>query len=265
MRQREAVETITESLQKDNLVKAVFLKGSMGREEEDEHSDVDLYVLVDEADKEAFLNNRQKHLQSYQPIIFYDDIFIIAPQIIAVYENLLHVDLFTVTEETLVHKDFFRVLYDPEQRMAKHKPHQNLYLSEKDFLYAVDDIAFFFLQYKKAADRGNDIWAVKVANDIGVNVGKLLLQKYAPDRAQLGLKTVPYALPSAHVQEMENVYRSVSLEEHDKAVGQMAVMMEKHLEWLEECLGYETYTLPFLKRMIEVIKNRTPLAGSSGD
>ncbi|RDY71426.1 nucleotidyltransferase domain-containing protein, partial [Halobacillus trueperi] len=51
----------------------------MGRGEDDEHSDVDLYVLVDEADKEAFLKNRQMHLESYQRIIFYDDIFIIAP------------------------------------------------------------------------------------------------------------------------------------------------------------------------------------------
>ncbi|MYL50883.1 nucleotidyltransferase domain-containing protein [Halobacillus litoralis] len=258
MRQREAVETITKSLKKDNLVKAVFLKGSMGRGEEDGHSDVDLYVLVDEADKGAFLKNRQRHLESYQRIIFYDDIFIIAPQIIAVYENLLHVDLFTVTEQTLVHKDFFRVLYDPEKRMEKHEAHQNLYLSEKDFLYAVDDVAFFFLQYKKAADRGNDLWAVKVANDIGVNIAKVLLQKYAPDRAQLGLKAVPLALPSSQIQEMENVYRWISLDSHEKAVLQMALMMEKQMEWLEECWGHETYTIPFLKRMIEEMKNRTP-------
>ncbi|MBX0359279.1 nucleotidyltransferase domain-containing protein [Halobacillus sp. Nhm2S1] len=258
MRQREAVEKITGSLKEDDLVKAVFLKGSMGRGEEDEHSDVDLYVLVDEVDKGAFLKNRQKHLESYQHIIFYDDIFIIAPQIIAVYENLLHVDLFTVTEETFVHKDFFRVLYDPEQRMVKHEPHQNLYLSDKDFLYAVDDIAFFFLQYKKAADRGNDMWAVKVANDIGVNVAKVLLQKYAPDQAQLGLKAVPNALPSFYVQEMENVYRSISLDRHEKAVVLMAAMMEDHLEWLEDYWGSEAYTIPFLKRMIKEMKNRTP-------
>lgn len=258
MRQREAVEAITESLKKDDLVKAVFLKGSMGRGEDDEHSDVDLYVLVDKADKEAFLKNRQMHLESYQRIIFYDDIFIIAPQIIAVYENLLHVDLFTVTDDTLIHKDFFHVVYDPEKRMEKHEAHQNLYLDKKDFLYAVDDIAFFFLQYKKAADRGNDLWAVKVANDIGLNVAKVLLQRYAPDRTQLGLKAVPHALSSSRVQEMENVYRWISLDHHEKAVVQMAALMEKHLEWLEDCWGNETYTIPFLKRMIEEMKNRTP-------
>lgn len=258
MRQREAVEVITQSLKEDELVKAVFLKGSMGRGEEDEHSDVDLYVLVDEEDKEAFLKNRQRHLESYQPMIFYDDIFIIAPQIIAVYENLLHVDLFTVTEETLVHKDFFRVLYDPENLMDKHELHQNLRLSDKDFLYAVDDVAFFFLQYKKAADRGNHLWAVKVAQDIGLNLAKILLQKYAPDRAQLGLKAVPHSLPSTRFQEMESVYRCIALDRHAEAVLQMAKCMEKHLGWLEDCWGQETYTIPFLKRMIKEIKNRTP-------
>ncbi|WP_254434186.1 nucleotidyltransferase domain-containing protein [Halobacillus sp. Marseille-Q1614] len=83
MIQHEAVEVITNSLKNDPLVKAVFLKGLMGRGEEDEFSDVDLYVLVDE--EEAFLPNRVAHVSSYRKLLFYDDIFIIAPQILAVY------------------------------------------------------------------------------------------------------------------------------------------------------------------------------------
>lgn len=258
MRQDEAVEVITSSLKQDPFVKAVFLKGSMGRGEEDEHSDVDLYVLVEEKEKEQFLQNRQKHLESYQSLIFFDDIFIIAPQIIAVYDNLLHVDLFTVTEETLIHKDYIRVLYDPEDRLSGHQDHQNLKLSEQDFLDAVDDVAFFFLQYKKAADRGNDLWAVKVANDIGVNLAKVLLQKYCPERAQLGLKTLDQTLPQEVSEPMKKVYVALSLTNHHEAVKAMAHLVEEQLEWLTVCFGNKNYTIPFLKRMIEEIKNRTP-------
>lgn len=254
MRQNEAVNDITSSLKKDPLVKAVFLKGSMGRGEEDEHSDVDLYVLVGEAEKEQFLKNRKKHLESYQSLIFYDDIFIIAPQIIAVYENLLHVDLFTVTEETLIHKDYFRVLYDPENLMDKHVADQNLRLSDEDFLYAVDDIAFFFLQYKKAADRGNDLWAVKIANDIGINLGKVLLQRYCPDRAQLGLKTAEQALPSDIAHTLIKIYRSIGADHHKQAVRLMAKLMETQIDWLKAKWGSKTYTIPFLKRMIQELK-----------
>ncbi|MYL61437.1 nucleotidyltransferase domain-containing protein, partial [Virgibacillus halodenitrificans] len=100
MLQEDAVEKITESLKADPLVKAVFLKGSMGRAEHDEHSDIDLYCLVDQKDEALFLEKRLMYLKAYQDILFWDDIFIIAPQIIAVYNNLLHLDLFTVTEQS---------------------------------------------------------------------------------------------------------------------------------------------------------------------
>ncbi|WP_230503201.1 nucleotidyltransferase domain-containing protein [Sutcliffiella rhizosphaerae] len=43
MKQENAVHAITESLKQDKRVQAIFLIGSMGREEYDEYSDVDLY------------------------------------------------------------------------------------------------------------------------------------------------------------------------------------------------------------------------------
>ena len=106
--QELAVEKITASLKKDPLVKAIFLKGSMGRGEHDEHSDVDLYCLVNEEDKKEFLANRVEHLRAYRDIILMDDIFIVAPQIIAVFDDLLHIDLFTVTKESFVGGDLFQ-------------------------------------------------------------------------------------------------------------------------------------------------------------
>ena len=64
MKQEEAVKVITAQLKQDPYVKAVFLKGSMGRNEHDENSDVDLYCLVDEEGKEDFLENRKAHVRS---------------------------------------------------------------------------------------------------------------------------------------------------------------------------------------------------------
>src|SRR5699024_12336038 len=133
MKQDEAVKIISQSLMKDKRVKAIFLKGSMGRGEYDEYSDVDLYCLVDEADEDTFLIHRLRHLESYRKILFYEDLFIIAPQIIAVFDNLLHVDLFTVTETTFKEKDFFLVLYDPENSLSKIQSTKNLYIYIYDF------------------------------------------------------------------------------------------------------------------------------------
>ncbi|WP_225986019.1 nucleotidyltransferase domain-containing protein [Psychrobacillus glaciei] len=139
----EALEAIVSSLKKDIRSQAIFLKGSMGRGEQDEHSDIDLYCLVNEEDEEEFLQSRLYHLESYNKLLFHDSIFIVAPQILAVYENLVHVDLFTVTEHTYIEKDFLKVLYDPNYKMEKYKQTQNLELSDQEFQDAADDVAWF--------------------------------------------------------------------------------------------------------------------------
>ncbi|TGB03881.1 nucleotidyltransferase domain-containing protein [Halobacillus salinus] len=253
MRQWDAVQTITASLENDPLVKAVFLKGSMGRGEEDEHSDVDLYCLVEEEDRDAFLTHRKEHLESYQSLLFYDDIFIIAPQIIAIYENLLHVDLFTVTEGSLVHKDYFRVLYDPENRMEKYRRHQTLVLSDKEFQDAADDVAFYLLQYKKAAGRGNEIWAVKVLEDCLNELGRVLLQKYQPNRAQLGLKAASTQLPDEVFSQIEMISNRLNGDTHAEAARLLSAIVREHLDWLEQELPTSAYTYPFIERMVKEI------------
>ncbi|MFG6149859.1 nucleotidyltransferase domain-containing protein [Halobacillus sp. B23F22_1] len=252
MRQHEAVNSITRSLKEDELVKSVFLKGSMGRKEEDEHSDVDLYVLVDDEDK--FLPKRVRHLEAYREMIFQDDIFIIAPQIIAVYDNLLHVDLFTVTEETLIHKDYFEVLYDPHQRMEKYSKHQKLTLSDQDFVDAVDDTAFFLLQYKKSAERKNDIWSVKILNSVMENLVKVLLQKLCPERAQLGLKMAERSMNEEALHPINKVYEQLTIKGHPRAAEIIFELLDREFEWIKKVLPETKYTISFLRRMINEIR-----------
>ncbi|GAM12466.1 nucleotidyltransferase domain-containing protein [Mesobacillus selenatarsenatis] len=177
----DALEVLSNSLKQDNRVQAIFVKGSVGRGEQDEHSDLDLYCLVEENDLDAFLHSRIHHLESYGKLLFHDDIFIVAPQILAVYENMLHVDLFTVTEKTFIEKDSFKVIYDPDHRLEKFKKTQNLRLSADEFQDAVDDIAWFLFQYKKSAARGNDLWSVNMLNQVTSHLSRVLLHRYKPN------------------------------------------------------------------------------------
>ncbi|GGF25169.1 hypothetical protein GCM10010954_25040 [Halobacillus andaensis] len=256
MRQHEAVQMITKSLKKDHLVKAVFLKGSMGRGEEDEQSDVDLYVLVD--DEEGFLPKRVRHLEAYREMIFQDDIFIIAPQVIAVYDNLLHVDLFTVTDETLILKDYFKVLYDPDQRMEKYRKQQHLTLSDQEFVDRVDDTAFFLLQYIKSAGRENDLWSAKILNNVMENLAKVLLQKFCPERAQLGLKTVERSMCGEVVFTFKDIYEQMTIKGHSRAAIMIAELLDREFDWIKEALPESKYTISFLSRMINEIKQVRP-------
>lgn len=188
MRQLEAIDVLTKTLQKDEAVQAIFLKGSFGRGEGDEYSDVDLYVMVADEEVDAFLPRRLSHLEAYRPILLKDDIYIVAPQLIVVYNNFLHVDLFTVTAKTLNHQDEIKILFDPGNLLTNHT--SSLHLPDHSLYDHAFDAVWFFFQYTKARDRGNDIWAVEMLRQGMTHFAYCLAAHHRPERASLGLKDI---------------------------------------------------------------------------
>jgi hypothetical protein len=252
LRQEKAVHSITESLKKDELVQAVFLKGSMGRGENDEHSDVDLYVLVKEENEERFLEKRVDHLKAYGNLLFYDDIFIIAPQIIAVFDDMLHVDLFTVTETNFKEKDFFKVVHDPDKILVKYEATQNLVLSPEEFYELAIDVPWFLFQYRKAYNRGNSLWGVEVLQHCMFKMAKVLLHRYFPERAQLGMKALEALLPAEKLCEINEIYLHLNPENHKKAADLIVQLYSTELSWIEENLPDDKDAL-FFRKMAEKI------------
>ncbi|MDX5476309.1 MAG: nucleotidyltransferase domain-containing protein [Bacillaceae bacterium] len=246
----EAVEVIAKSLKQDKRVLAIFLKGSIGRGEHDEHSDIDMYCLVDEEDVEDFNQSRMGHLASYNKLLFYDEIFIVAPQILAVYENLVHVDLFTVTEQTYIEKDYIKVVYDPANKLEKFKQTQSLTLSKEEFQDAVDDIAWFMFQYKKSSARGNDIWSVNMLHHVMTNLLRVLLHRYNPNRAQLGLKTMELSLPEEIVDLTKNIYDNMTPKKHHEAVKLLVELLVNESDWIFAEVANPDKIRPLWERMI---------------
>ena len=252
LQQELATEKICTSLIEDNLVKAIFLKGSMGRDEHDEYSDIDLYCLVEKEDEELFLNKRLEHIKAYRKIIFYDDIYIIAPQIIVVFDNLLHLDLFTVTEQNFTEKDYFKVLYDPNHLLERFIETQSLKLSKNEFSDSAIDIAWFLFQYKKAIDRGNDIWAVRMLTNVMEHLAKVLLYKYCPERAQLGLKALSQSLPNHIVNEVETIFEEITPRNHATASSKIRQLLVEEYEWILSQVSDRSVVQPLLKEMLKV-------------
>lgn len=222
----EAVKKLVVSMKKDELVQAIFLKGSLGRNEHDEYSDIDLYCLVDREDLEKFLPRRLDHVRAYKDILYYDDIFIIAPQILAVYEDLVHLDLFTVTEETYIAKDFVKVLYDPKGKLNSFIHQHNLKLDASELQDAWEDTVWFLYQYIFSAKRGNGLWSIQMLNQSMVHLSKLLLHIYCPERAQLGMKTLERSLPAELLKKFQHIYRYLNVDEHHHAAKLLAAFME---------------------------------------
>ena len=246
-----AVERISESLKSDPAVRAIFLKGSMGRGEHDAHSDVDLYCLVGEEDEKEFLARRVKHLRAYRDIILVDDIFIVAPQIIAVFDDLLHIDLFTVTKESFVGGDHFKVLYDPDHLMGGFVETQGLALTVEEYRDDVMDVGWFLFQYSKTAARGNDIWAVRMLTNVVHHLGRVLLHRYAPERAKLGLKTIERSLPEDVVSELKGILELITPGGHTQAVVLISRMLHREYGWIRLQWNEESREMRFLRRMVD--------------
>ncbi|MGE7913916.1 nucleotidyltransferase domain-containing protein [Lysinibacillus xylanilyticus] len=68
------VDVLLESLKDDQYIEAVFLRGSIARDEHDEFSDIDMYCVVKEENIEVFLPNRIKPINAYKKTLFVDDI-----------------------------------------------------------------------------------------------------------------------------------------------------------------------------------------------
>ena len=250
--QEVAVEKITASLTQSPYVRAVFLKGSMGRNEHDEHSDIDLYCLVEKEQVELFLTERLTHLRAYRPVLFQDDIFIIAPQLLAVFDDLLHIDLFTVTAESFTAKDFFKVVYDPENLLEPFVESQSLALSKDEYQDHVIDVAWFLFQYRKAAARGNHVWAVKMLSQVLEHLARILLHRYAPERAQLGLKTVNRSLPTAIFSEIEGISTLMTPASHPQAASCIRELLKREYSWIDEHVSEHDKMMPLMRTMLEI-------------
>ncbi|WP_412097996.1 nucleotidyltransferase domain-containing protein [Halobacillus litoralis] len=247
------MKKLVDQLKQDPGVRSIFLKGSMGRNEHDEHSDIDLYCLVKKEEEEAFLSRRRGHLEAYKDIMFYDDIFIIAPQIIAVYEDWLHVDLFTVTEETFQNKDYFTVLYDPDNVMDRYQKTDKLTLSEAEFKDHVIDVAWFLFQYKKSMERGNPTWSPEMLRHVMLHLSNVMLYGYARDRSRLGLKAVHTHLPEEKKQKIGSICEEITPSNHKNAVQNIVSLLKSEINWIEEMVEEDGQTIPFLKKMMETM------------
>jgi hypothetical protein len=206
---------------------------------------------------EEFNQSRIQHLASYNKLLFHDDLFIVAPQILAVYENLVHVDLFTVTEHTYIEKDYIKVLYDPYNKLDQFKQNQNLKLSKAEFQDAVDDIAWFLFQYKTSSARGNDLWSVTKLHHVMTHLSRVLLHKYNPNRAQLGMKTIETSLPIELVSLTKRIYENITPRKHKQAVKLICEILSKETSWIFNEVANPDKIKPLWERMITSSLNTT--------
>lgn len=112
MKRYDEIDKVSQSILEEGLVEALFLKCSIARHGDDDFSDVDLYAVVSPENEDLFLKNRIRHLEVYQPLIYWSEADFVGPQIVGVYGNVLHFDLYTVKVGHIPQSDHIQVLYN---------------------------------------------------------------------------------------------------------------------------------------------------------
>jgi predicted nucleotidyltransferase len=228
LEQWNAVSTLVPYLKRDPAVRAIFLKGSLARGDGDAYSDVDLYCLVHEQELERFLGSRLEYLKQYKELLYWSEANFVGPQIVAVFANGLHLDLYTVTASTLQQTDAVKVLYDPEGLLADF--HGSFFeVSKAEVVRTFGSLTFSLLEFETAYKRGNLVWASRLASHISGDLVLMLRHIYDPEHAQVGFKKINDYLP-------EYVYGALSDALDGISPTNLPVGLLKLLELLEDAI-----------------------------
>lgn len=241
MRYEVALEKILPKMKEIQGVVAVFLKGSIAREENDAYSDLDLYVMLEQGIKiEEVYDDIIFSLEQYNNLLYKELVEIICPQIVGVYEDMLHVDCYIVHENNYPQTDDIKVLYDPHQLLAEYVK-QDLNLTVEMFKESAIDSCWFIFQYDHIVDRGQNLWTTEMIDKAINNAVKVLLYKHYPQKAVLGKKAAHH-LPSDIYDKLNVINDLNNSKGHRHAVSEFMKLYERYIKelvydvWIE---GFE--------------------------
>lgn len=235
MRRWDAVKSVLAEVKGQPEVLAAFLKGSLAEGIDDDWSDVDFYCLVDPARMAEFLSKRLAILQAYRPLLYWSESNFVGPQIVAVFEDGLHFDLYTVTEESFPLVGGFHPLYDPQQRLNRFRPlGQDLSLTRAETERYFHEFAFVLLEFEAAWQRKDIPWAIRLASHLGGDLAVILRHIYEPTKARLGYKRLSNVLPPELTMQLETALRQSTGDVTPHGVLALSHLMEAAIRQIEE-------------------------------
>ncbi len=235
MVQWEAAETVLAAAKQCPEVKAVFVKGSLAAGNADEYSDVDFYCLVEKDDLINFLPKREALLLAYRTLVYTSEADFVGPQIVAVFDNGLHFDLYTVTMEHFPLVGDFKPLWDPDGNLTQFKDQVRDHgVTLQTVANNFRSFSFTLLEFVTAWQRRDLTWATRLASHLSGELGLVLRYRYDPKQAQLGMKRLEQVVPESVKHELRAALRSCSGDQLPLGVQQLSNLMQNTVQELEQ-------------------------------
>lgn len=238
MKLEDAIQSIATSVIQDGLCDAILLKGSMGRGDADEYSDIDMYLITSSELYDSVLKRRQTYLESYKKILFREENDFGILQMLAIYEDAVHVDLYTTTVEKMDHSDPIKVYYDPKGLFEHYEWHRDG-LTNQQLVKVFNSALYYFVEGDSAYKRKNYPWAARIMDESISKATILLRSHYDKQYAFLGLKKINQILPREEYELIETAYGCMNKEEFLKAMKALVAMLDLFVSRCEEEIRVE--------------------------
>ncbi len=255
MDQNEAIRIVSLALIKDSAVRAVFLKGSHARGEEDAFSDVDMYCLVNCDLMEGFLERRISYLENYRKLIYWSESDFVGTQIVGVFEDGLHFDLYTVTLESLRHTDEILILHDPEGLLLEYKA-EMFSMTDGEASKLLSDFTFSLLEFESAFHRKDFLWAHRLGSHLATDLMIVMRHLEEPNKARLGIKGLHKKISMNQLDSLTAALNLLGTDELPLGVQKLVEIAAELIESLNERLD-ERWNQPFFDFMVQRIQALT--------
>ncbi|MCL2364428.1 MAG: nucleotidyltransferase domain-containing protein [Defluviitaleaceae bacterium] len=228
MKRYQAVEAVSKAILNDGLVEALFLKGSIARGEDDDYSDVDMYAVVFHENRDKFLARRIQYLTHYMPLVYWSESDFVGPQIVAVFKNALHFDLYTVAPDAIPQTDAIKILYDKNGVLASYQQ-KALGISPADVVTNVHEFTFVLLEFEAAYMRKDFIWSIRLFYALLAHLSFVARYIHDADNAQLALKRLHKVLPVHLRTNFENILENATPTHVLTAVKMIATLAKEQI------------------------------------
>jgi predicted nucleotidyltransferase len=117
----ELLESAIADLTKDHNVLAIYLGGSLGKDNFDNYSDIDLHVIVTPNSKKEFIKNKRKRSSNWGEVLFYEESSPASPVVVTHFDCFIKVDSWYKTIDEVIPSIWLKglkPLYDPSNILA---------------------------------------------------------------------------------------------------------------------------------------------------
>ena len=200
MKRYEAIKAVSEAILQDGLVEALLLKGSIARGEDDDYSDVDLYAVVAEENFDDFLSRRIGYLEQYRPLINWVEVNFVGLQIVGIFDDALHFDLYAVKPDAIPQTGAMKSLYDSKGLLANYQ-NKPLSLTNEELTRWINNFTYLLTEIEATYMRGDLLRCFALFSDEYDVVSLLTRHVYEPENSLLGNKGMYKVIPREVEQE----------------------------------------------------------------